>query len=199
MGNANAVVTQDIRAIIIETVEATLSQNKIGNRKEEYINYFSAMEKVLYAYPALKALVANRHAYINVEYHYKSKDIVKTNGNGSYQKIDDPGELFKVQRQNSFERTRERFEEVDQVIRQFRHMKKFNVIRMYYFNEDAQGNQRDTEAPKLTWEDVAWDLSEIGIVIDEKTARRWKNDMVRQMMVVMFGPDAAAYAATKKN
>lgn len=197
MSNSSASVSPDIRAIIQETVEATLSQIKIGNRKDEYINYFSAMEKLLYAYPALKALVANKQEYIDVEYQYKSKDIVQTQVNGTYR--DDPEEIFKEQRQNSFERTRDHYGEVDQVIRQFRHLKKFNVIRMYYFNEDAQGNQRDTDAPKMTWEDVAWDLSEIGIVIDEKTARRWKNDMIRQMMVVMFGPDAAAYAATKKN
>ena len=198
MRNANTVVAPDIRAIIEETVEATLSQIKIENRKDEYINYFSAMEKVLYAYPALKALVANKQEYINVEYQYKSKDIVQTQVNGTYHR-DDPEEIFKEQRQNSFERTRARFEEVDQVIRQFRSLRKFNVIRMYYFNEDAQGKQRGADAPKLTWEDVAWDLAEIGIVIDEKTARRWKNDMIRQMMVVMFGPDAAAYAATTKN
>ncbi len=194
MGNTSMVITPEIRALIEETVEATLARIKTESVKGGYIDYFAAMEKLLYAYPALKALVADKESYLEVEYHQRSKDIVKaTSGESGTAEHDPLGEL-REQRRRSYERTREKFEELDGVIRQFRNNKKFHVIRMYYFNEDVHGNPRDADK-RITWEDVAWELSEIGIVIDERQVRRWKNEMIRAMMVVMW-PESAIYAAT---
>ena len=56
-------------------------------------------------------------------------------------------------------------------------------------NEDAEGRERDPKAPRWTWESIALDL-----MITEKTARRRRSKIVRNMSIVMFGAPAAISA-----
>ena len=91
----------------------------------------------------------------------------------------------------SYHRTRARFEEIDRVVKLFAERKEFHVIRMYYFGEDAQGNERPAGAEPYTWETIAAELEGMGLIRDAKSARRWRNKIVNDMAVCMFGKPAA--------
>ena len=93
-------------------------------------------------------------------------------------------------------RTRARFEEIDRVVKLFAERKEFHVIRMYYFGEDAQGNERPTGAEPYTWEAIAAELEGMGLIRDAKSARRWRNKIVNDMAVCMFGKPAAVGVGT---
>ena len=96
----------------------------------------------------------------------------------------------------SYHRTRARFEEIDRVVKLFAERKEFHVIRMYYFGEDAQGNERPAGAEPYTWEAIAAELEGMGLIRDAKSARRWRNKIVNDMAVCMFGKPAAVGVGT---
>ena len=96
----------------------------------------------------------------------------------------------------AYHRTRARFEEIDRVISLFADRKEFHVVRLYYFGEDAQGEPRPADAPPYTWDDIAEELGGMGLVRDAKSARRWRNKIVNDMAVCMFGKPAAVAAGT---
>ena len=189
-------ITDDVRALINEVALATASAAYIDNAAGQ-INYFRAMESLLYNYKKLEALVADEAEYINVEYKEKSTSFVAFNpSSAAYKSQDEAMDELKQQRLVSYRRTRARFDEVDRVVQLFKDRKEFNVIRMYYFGEDAEGNVREEGALKYTFEEIADELEEMGLARDEGTARRWRSNIVNDMAVCMFGKPAAVSAGT---
>ena len=59
---------------------------------------------------------------------------------------------------------------------------------MYYFGETPEGKEAEQA---YTWETIAQELAERDILRGEKTARRWKNEIIKDMAVCLFGARAA--------
>lgn len=70
----------------------------------------------------------------------------------------------------------------------------YNAYNGGYFGEDINGNPR--EGGTATWEEITEELSDAGILKEIKTARRWRNKIVNDMAVCVFGIPAAVSAAT---
>ena len=166
-------ITDEVRELINEVARETASMAYIDGMGGE-VNYFRAMESLLFNYKKLAALVADYEAYTE-EY------------------ILDEMKRDKI---ISYHRTRARFEEIDRVVKLFAERKEFHVIRMYYFGEDAQGNERPAGAEPYTWEAIAAELEEMGLIRDTKSARRWRNKIVNDMAVCMFGKPAEVCVGT---
>lgn len=190
-----SVITDEIKELIQEVAKETAAavfENATGE-----VNYYKAMEMLLNNYTKLAALVENEAEYIKVELQGKSKGIVSfTPGSGGYNGTKTDDEIIEeLQREKAiqYHKTKARFEEVDRVIRLFQNRKEFYVIRMYYFNEDAQGNKRDIDK-RYTFTEIADELSMLDLLKDERTARRWRSRIVNDMAVCMFGTAAAVGA-----
>lgn len=95
------------------------------------------------------------------------------------------------ERRESHRRTQAQFAELDAVVQQFADLPEFVVIRMYYFNEDAHGRDRDPDDVNPSFAQIAEELAACGERHTEKTLRTWRNRLVRDMVVVMFGVDGA--------
>lgn len=198
MANKKAgIITEEVREIINEVAKATASMAYIDNVGGE-INYFRAMESLLYNYKKLAALVADYEAYTTVELKERSKSIVRfsPSAGSGYKTQEDVLAEMERDKAISYHRTRARFEDIDRVIRLFADRKEFHVIRMYYFGEDAEGNARPAGEQQYTWEDIAEELSGMGLIRDAKSARRWRNKIVNDMAVCMFGKPAAVGVGT---
>lgn len=185
-------IAEEVKELIALTAEETATKIYMENVSGQ-VNYYRIIEKLLYNYNRLSVLVRNEEEYLTVELHGRSKSVVvySESGGGQYQSGDDVAEEVARQKLLNYERTAANFREVEKVIDLFRHRKEFAVIRMYYFGEDADGNQRDTAAPQYTWEEIALELSERDILKDAKTARRWRNNIINDIAVCMFGRAAA--------
>ena len=197
MGNKTGIITDDVRELINEVARATASAAYIDNVGGE-VNYFRAMESLLFNYKKLAALVADYEAYTQVELQGKSTSITSfspSSGN-TYRTQDDVLEELKRDKVVSYHRTRARFEEIDRVVKLFADRKEFAVVRMYYFGEDGAGEQRPQSATPYTWEDIAAELGDMGMIRDAKSARRWRNKIVNDMAVCMFGKAAAVGVGT---
>ena len=188
-------ISEDVRELINEVARATACaayENTSGP-----VNYFRAMESLLFNYKKLAALVADYEGYMKVELPEKSTSIIAFSpSSGPYKAKEDILEEIERDKLAAYQRTRERFEEIEKVVNLFRDRKEFHVVRMYYFGEDAEGNQRPDDAKPYTWEEIAFELSDMGMVRDAKSARRWRNKIVNDMAVCMFGKAAAVGIGT---
>lgn len=186
-------IAEEVRELIALTAEETASKIYMENVSGQ-VNYYRIVEKLLYNYKRLEALVRNEEEYLTVELHGRSKSVTvyaPSGGGHEYKTEADIADEVARERLANYERTASNFREVEKVLDLFRARKEFIVIRMYYFNEDADGNERANDAAQYTWEQIALELSERGILRDEKTARRWRNNIINDIAVCMFGKAAA--------
>lgn len=189
-------ITEEVKELIQEVAQKTAAAIYI-EQTEGKIDFYKAMEALLYNYTKLKQLVENEAEYMKVELKGKSKSIVKfSQGSGYNGKTeDDIIEELQQQKAIQYQKTKARFEEVDRVIQLFKDRKEFYVIKMYYFGQDATGKQREKQ---YTFEEIAEELEKLGLLKDERTARRWRSRIVTDMAICMFGRDAAITAGRIK-
>lgn len=189
-----SMITDEVKELIREVAKETASAVCFETAAGE-VDYYKAMEALLCNYTKLAALVEDEAEYIKVELQGKSKGIVSfAPGSGGYNGTKTDDEIIEeLQKQKAiqYHKTKARFDEVDRVIRLFQNRKEFNVIRMYYFGEDAQGHKQDKQ---YTFEEIAESLDKMGLLKDERTARRWRSRIVNDMAVCMFGRAAAVGA-----
>lgn len=183
----------DFEDLIRQVSKETAAETVAAIRRTGTVNYFKAMESLLWNYKKLRKLVMDPESYMDVAIQHRSKSIVMMSGHGTgpgYQETEDEIlDTLREERRASYERTCARFEELDMVVQLFRQEPEWPIIAMYYMGEDAEGRDRDAAAPRWTWETIALEL-----LITEKTARRRRSKIVRNMSIVMFGAPAAVSA-----
>lgn len=192
MGKKVDELPEDVRAVIAltaakaaEETASKINTDGIGGK----VNYYRIMEQLLRNYKRLKALVDDEESYMRVELQGHSNSLVRFNPNATGKSLEVIEEEIEQEKTKSYVRTKANFHEVERVVRLFSERKEFIVIRMYYFGEDAHGQQRAQE--QCTWEEIADELSALGVLKDAKTARRWRSKLIGDMSVCMFGRAAA--------
>ena len=171
-----------------QTAEALRSEQKAAPER----NYFKIMEKLLYSYPTLKRVVSDKAEYTKVEWQGRS-GVVRFNPNATWKSQEDRIEELERDKEAEYDLTTKEFRRIDRVVRAFEDRKEFVVIRMYYFNEHADGTPRAADAPEITWEEIEEALDK-GV----KTLGRWRNNIVNDMAICLFGIDAAIQAGTSR-
>jgi hypothetical protein len=142
----------------------------------------------------LKRLISDKEKYIRVESKERSKSIVGINYDPSFKSKEDIIKEMERERESMFDKTLSELRRLEEVIELFKDRKEFIVVRMYYFNEDVDGNNRNEDEEKNTFMDIGIDLG-----IDEKTVRRWRNNIVNDIAVCLFGIEAAISSGTLRN
>ena len=190
-------ISEELREAINEAARAG-AYEAYKDTVGAYVNYFKAMETLLYNYKKLAALVANEEAYCEVEYHAGRKTFAAgRKSTGYYEQKTEADIVAEMQeeKRRQYRETKYGFERLERAINLYRDRKEFTVVRMYYFGEDYEGKPRESGKP-YTWEELAFDLEEVGVLKGVKTACRWRNKIVNDMAVCVFGIAAAVSAAT---
>ena len=132
-------ITDEVRELINEVARETASMAYIDGMGGE-VNYFRAMESLLFNYKKLAALVADYEAYTHVELQGRSASISSYSPSSGYTYRTEEDILDEMKRDKiiSYHRTRARFEEIDRVVKLFAERKEFHVIRMYYFGASGR-------------------------------------------------------------
>lgn len=154
-------------------------------------NLYRATEKILRAYPKYRAWEQDPESY-GFFPTAKSKDIsvAPPPGSGVRDSIDILDEFINA-RKTSFQRTMARYYDIKAVIELFEKRPEFVVIRLYYFNEDVNGNDRGPDAKRLTWDEIADELEAVGVRRSVSSLRIWRSRLVQEMTVMLFGVDGA--------
>lgn len=183
---------------IEEAAEAGARKVLYLQRSKATTNHYRAMEHLLRAYKKMKLWEEHPE-----EYGFfptgKSHDIsvAPPPGLGIRDKVE-VNELFVQSKELSFVRTMARFGELEAVIKTFENREDFLIIRMYYFNEDENGNDRGDAKP-YTFTEIVDALSYLGVEMSEKTCRYRRTKLVREMTVLMFGVDGAISIESSEN
>jgi len=159
-------------------------------RQQRNLNLYRTTERLLRNYKTYQHMMEDLEEY-GFEPVGKSHSIsvAPPPGSGVMDRVDLYDEHVAARRA-SYERTKARYDEIDAVVRQFEDREEFIVIRMYYFNEDATGADRGDAKP-YTFEEIAEELSAIGLNRSVQTLRKWRTRMVQDMTVLVFGVDGA--------
>jgi len=188
---------KNVEQIIEETAKATASAVLGQQRQQRSPNLYRAMERLLRNYPKLKKLVENVDDYGFVPGERSKSITIAPPPGGMMRDRNEILEEIVADRQVSYERTKARFEEIDSVVQQFADNPEFIVIRMYYFNEDAFGNDRAPDSRPYTFEEISEELAVTGLQRSEKTLRSWRTRLVQDMTVTLFGIDGAVSVETR--
>lgn len=182
---------QSIEKIIKDTASVTATEIINQQRQSRPANLYRAMERLLRNYKSLRKLALSPEEYGFIPPQRSCSVTVAPPTGGGTRDRDDVLEEAILSRRASYERTRARFEEIDSVVRQFQDKEEFVVIRMYYFNEDAYGDDRSPEAKPYTFEQISDELSAAGLRRSERTLRSWRTRLVQDMTVLLFGTEGA--------
>lgn len=162
-------ISEELREAINEAARAG-AYEAYKDTAGAYVNYFKAMETLLYNYKKLAALVADEEAYCEVEYHAGRKTFAagsKSTGFYEQRTEADNVEEMREEKRRQYRETKYGFERLERAINLYRDRKEFTVVRMYYFGEDYEGKPRESGKP-YTWEELAFDLEEAGVLKGRK-------------------------------
>ncbi len=182
---------QSVKEIIREAAREGARETVNLQRQQRNLNLYRTTERLLRNYKKYQHLVTDLEGY-GFEPIEKSHSVsvAPPPGSGVTDKLDLYDEHVAARRA-SYERTKARYDEIDAVVRQFRDKEEFIVIRMYYFNENANGQDRGEDAKSYTFEEISEELAIVGINRSEQTLRKWRTRLVQDMTVLLFGVDGA--------
>ncbi len=169
---------QQTKILIESTVSATIEKisklSSIDRMKEIKDETFKNTEKLLYRYKTLKEHVTDEKEYFDMLYKRSSGSIVRYSKTKATQNTD---EMLRL-REESLDRSKNDIDRLEKAIEKIKSKKEFQVIQLRYFETNENDETR-------TFEEIASILG-----IDEKTARTWKNKMINEIAVRLFGSDA---------
>ena len=143
---------------------------------------FKNTEKLLYNYKALKDHVENETEYFGMLSKRTAGSIIRYSKSKA---ITNEDEMIRL-REESLMRSKADLERLENGLKRIGDRKEYIVIEKRYFNKKRNG---DT----ITFEEIAEELSltgEFPETLSEKTVRRWKNSLVQELSVYIFGSDA---------
>ena len=180
-------VSKETKETILVTIDEVFKKmNSISwldRQKAMKDEAFKNTEKILYCYEVLKEHVENEQEYLDIAFHGKSKSITFYSSNGSAPKDED---LLLADRQASYERSKNDIERIEKALDHIRGRKGFEVIELRHL-------QRKNKDERYTYEEITEKLAGTGTYnekLNEKTVRNYKNTLIREMAVLLFGSDA---------
>lgn len=159
--------------------------DNVGGEK----NYFKSMEWLLYNYYELAELVADAGAYMDRGQKDRSKSLVIYRKNAGGLPKDEAEDAAERARADQYACTKARFDEIARVVKIYGGRREMRVVRLYYFRENENGERRDADSKRMTFEEIAEAMGS-----NEKTIRQWRNKIVNDMAVALFGKPAAVEA-----
>ena len=188
---AKTTVSKEIKDTIEITIQEVFQKlNSISwleRQKAMKEEAFKNTEKILYHYNALKEHVADESQYL-AEYQAerekkRSKSIVLYTSRTTEPMDEDE---FLEDRKLSYKRSKEDVERIAKALNKIKEYKGYEVIELRYLTR--------TESNEVfTYEQIAEQLAgtkSYGKDLSERTVRRYKNELVKEMAVLLFGSDA---------
>ena len=187
-------VTKETRETILVTIDEVFKKmNSISwldRQKAMKDEAFKNTEKILYCYQTLKEHVADEQEYLDIAFHEKSKSITSYCKNGSAPKDDD---MILADRQASYERSKSDIERIEKALDKIKDRKGYEAIEIRYLQRKKTTEGKRVSEEVYTWEEITDILANMPGYpenLNEKTVRNYKNTLIREMAVLLFGSDA---------
>lgn len=182
-------VTKEIKDTIVVTIDEVFKKmNSISwleRQKAMKDEAFKNTEKILYCYNILKEHVADEKEYLEMMSKHTSGSVVRYSKN----KVDKPEEDQLLEdRIASYNRSKSDVERIEKALQKIQGRKGYEVIEYRYLKR--KGDKQDEI---YTYEEIADVLAGkqgYNTNLNEKTVRNYKNTLIRDMAVFLFGSDA---------
>lgn len=182
-------VTKEIKETIAVTIDEVFKKmNSISwleRQKAMKDEAFKNTEKILYCFNILKEHVADEKEYIAMMQKKTSGSVVKYSKN----KVEKPDEDQLLEdRIASYNRSKSDVDRIEKALKKIKGRKGYEVIEYRYLKR--KGEKQDEI---YTYEEIADILAGqqgYNENLNEKTVRNYKNTLVRDMAVFLFGSDA---------
>lgn len=188
---------KSIDEVIHDAAVAAASEVVRQQRAAKTVNFYGAVERLLRNYKKLQRLAASEADYMMIPERDHSISVAPPPGGVPRDREDVMQDRIN-ERRASYQRTVDQFNELDAVVRQFAEKPEFVVIRMYYFNEDANGYDRGADTRPYSFEQISEELALAGLQRSERTLRQWRTNIVKDMVVALFGVDGALSIETPR-
>lgn len=182
-------VSKEIKETIAVTIDEVFKKmNSISwleRQKAMKDEAFKNTEKILYCFNILKEHVADEKEYIAMMQKQTSGSVVKYSKN----KVEKPDEDQLLEdRIASYNRSKSDVDRIEKALKKIKGRKGYEVIEYRYLRR--KGEKQDEI---YTYEEIADILAGqqgYNENLNEKTVRNYKNTLVRDMAVFLFGSDA---------
>lgn len=182
-------VTKEIKETIAVTIDEVFKKmNSISwleRQKAMKDEAFKNTEKILYCFNILKEHVTDEKEYIAMMQKQTSGSVVKYSKN----KVEKPDEDQLLEdRIASYNRSKSDVDRIEKALKKIKGRKGYEVIEYRYLKR--KGEKQDEI---YTYEEIADILAGqqgYNENLNEKTVRNYKNTLVRDMAVFLFGSDA---------
>lgn len=187
-------VSKEIKETIAVTIDEVFRRmNSISwleRQKAMKDEAFKNTEKILYCFNTLKEHVADEEEYLKTAARGRSASVVRYSKN----RVEKPDEDQLLEdRLASYRRSKNDVERIEKALKKIEGKKGFEVIRMRYLQRRKKTEDgRETEEV-YTFEEIASALAGqqgYNENLNEKTVRGYKNALVRDMAIFLFGSDA---------
>lgn len=199
MSKSGKTTDELIHAVAGETGEAVREQLEALLRECcNYLpNYYKAMQELLRKYKQLKALAEMEDEYMLLRERDKSITVAPPSGGVPRDIIEVREEKLEARRE-AYAITMTQFDRLDKIVKMFVDKPEFVVIRMRYFGEDCDGNERPPRERPYTFEDMAADMESAGHEVTVKKLHKWDSGIIKDMVVLMWGVKGAVSLQTPR-
>ena len=187
-------ISQDIKETIAATVEEAFnkidSASWIVRQKMISDEAFRDTEKILYSYQTLKEYISDEKEYMEVAFHKSSNSFVRYSKNDHGATDED---MIMESRLASYERSKHDLERVEKALNKIKDWKGYEVIELRYFQRKKHIEGKKIVEELYSFEEIAEILAmrdNYNSTLSERTVRRYKNKLVREVAILLFGSDA---------
>lgn len=187
-------VTEEVKETIAVTIDEVFKRmNSISwleRQKAMKDEAFKNTEKILYCFSILKEHVTDEKEYIAMMQKGTSGSIVKYSKN----KVEKPDEDQLLEdRMASYNRSKSDVERIEKALKKIEGRKGYEVIQYRYLSRKRRKENGKEVEEVYTFEEIAGILGGqhgYNENLNEKTVRNYKNSLVRDMAIFLFGSDA---------
>lgn len=187
-------VSKEMKEAIKETVNETIkSMNSdlwIERQRAIENETFQKTEKALYSFTTLKEYVEDEEDYLAVIPRGKSCSVIRYSKN----RAEKPDENILLEaRMASYQRSKNEVERIEKALEKIKDKKGYEVIELRYLQRKTKIENGKKIEEIYTFEEIADILSRkqgYNENLNEKTVRIYKNKLVKDVAISLFGLDA---------
>ncbi len=187
-------VTNETKETIITTIDEVFKKMNsiswVDRQKVMQQEAFKNTEKILYCYRTLKEHIADEKEYLEMVLRGKSASFV-TYSKNKVAPTDE--ETILRDRKSSYERSLNDVKRIEKALKKIEGRKGYEVIELRYLSRKQRKEGGKLIEDTYTYEEITEMLAgENGYNdnLNERTVRNYKNTLVKEMAVLLFGSDA---------
>ena len=187
-------VTKETKETIITTIDEVFKKMNsiswVDRQKAMKEEAFKNTEKILYCYQTLKEHIADEKEYLEMALHGKSASFI-TYSKNKVAPTDE--ETILRDRKASYERSLNDVERIEKALKKIKDRKGYEVIELRYLSRKQHKEGGKLIEDTYTYEEITEMLAGkngYNDNLNEKTVRNYKNALIKEMAVLLFGSDA---------